>query len=176
MTDQALQQKRLVAAAIDIGIYVALFFALGILQAVIGFALARASSVAVIYAGRIIHFGMAVLSLGYILGRDLLGGGRSLGKKVQEIRVVTVAGAPVSMIDSVKRNAIFAIGAVLGAIAATLRLVPCLGDAVVCLMTPLFFLAMLAGVAAVIVEIVKITQDPQGVRFGDEMAGTRVIR
>jgi uncharacterized RDD family membrane protein YckC len=119
---------------------------------------------------------MALVSLAYVLGRDVLGNGRSLGKKFQDIRVITVAGAPVGLIDSVKRNAIFAIGTVLGAIAATLRLVPCLGDAVVCLMTPLFFLALLLLVAAVIVEIVKITQDQQGIRFGDEMAGTRVVR
>jgi uncharacterized RDD family membrane protein YckC len=176
MTDQDLQQKRLIAAAIDIAIYVALAVGLGIMQAIATFALARSSSVAVIYAGRILNFGMALVSLAYVLGRDVLGNGRSLGKKFQDIRVVTVAGAPVGLIDSVKRNAIFAIGTLLGVIAATLRLVPCLGDAVVCLMTPLFFLALLLLVAAVIVEIVKITQDAQGVRFGDEIAGTRVVR
>ena len=76
------------------------------------------------------------MTLAYILGRDLVAGDRSIGKKVQNIRVVTVTGRPIGSTESAKRNGIFAIGAALGAISATLGLVPCLGDVVKCLLLP----------------------------------------
>lgn len=180
MTDNELQQKRLVAAAIDIGVYIAIFVALRLVGGVGSLITRQVASdhtlMAGMYLSRIVDFITAFLGLVYMLGRDLLAGGRSLGKQLMDIRVLTAAGRPIEAMDSVKRNAIFAFGALLNMIRATFQLIPCLGDAVACLMLPLFFLSVFIGIATVIVEIVKITTEPAGVRFGDQWAGTRVTR
>jgi RDD family len=184
MTDTELQQKRLIAAAIDIGIAIAI----GLVFVVVGIAVGAGTAMAVHSSGsagaggvamflpRLIGFAGAIISLGYMLGRDMLGGDRSLGKKLQGIRVVTTAGSAITFIDSAKRNAIFAIGAILSLLAATLQLVPCIGDVVSCLIMPFRVLGYLVGLALAIVEIVKITQEPEGIRIGDKFAGTRVVR
>jgi hypothetical protein len=78
--------------------------------------------------------------------------------------------------ESAKRNGIFAIGAALGVLSSTLGLVPCLGDAVRCILLPVWILGMLVGLAAAIYELIQITQRADGVRYGDQMAGTRVVR
>jgi hypothetical protein len=180
MTDNDLQNKRLVAAAIDIGIYVAILVVFWVLARVLSVALGSVggerSTMVVLYATRLLNFLGSLLVLGYVLGRDFVANGRSLGKQLVNIRVLTPAGGPIGFEHSAKRNAIFAVGATLGLVAATLQLVPCLGDALVCMMAPLFVLSWVFGIAAVIVEVIKITQDPAGVRFGDEWGGTRVVR
>jgi hypothetical protein len=178
MKDSDLQQKRILAALIDVGIAVVMGLVVGGVSVVLGVGLGAAthSSGTAAWAGRVISFVGALVMLAYMLGRDLLAGDRSLGKKLMEIRVVTSGGSAIGLVDSVKRNAIFAIGSVLSALSATLRLVPCLGDAVACLLMPLTVLGGLVGFVAAIVELVKIIQDPDGVRFGDQWAGTKVIR
>ena len=65
---------------------------------------------------------------------------------------------------------------VLGVLSATLGLVPCLGDVVRCLLLPVLMLGMLVGLAAAIYELIQITQRADGVRYGDQLAGTRVVR
>src|SRR6185503_7721973 len=112
MTDRDLQQKRIVAAVIDIAIAFAIGLVLGVLSFAITFVLARGSSDSTVagYVGRVISLLSALVSLGYILGRDVVAGDRSLGKKIQGIRVVTVSGAPLGFMESVRRNIIFAIG------------------------------------------------------------------
>jgi hypothetical protein len=182
MTDTELQQKRLIAAAIDIGIAIAI----GLVFLVVGLAVGAGTAMATrsgpagggvaMFLPRLVGFASAIVSLGYMLGRDMLGGDRSLGKKLQGIRVVTAAGGAITFIDSAKRNAIFAIGSILGLLAATLQLVPCIGDVVNCLIMPFQILGYLVGLALAIVEVVKITQEPEGIRIGDKFAGTRVVR
>jgi hypothetical protein len=178
MTDRDLQQKRIVAAVIDIGIAFVIFIGLAIVSFAITFVIARGSSDSTVahYITRVIGFLSSLLGLGYVLGRDVLGGDRSLGKKMQNIRIVTVSGAPVGFMDSVRRNAIFAIGSILGLLSATLQLVPCLGDAVACMLLPLQVLGGLVSLGAAIFELIKITSEPEGIRMGDQMAGTRVVR
>jgi uncharacterized RDD family membrane protein YckC len=177
MTDSELQTKRLIAAAIDIAISIAIGFGVWIVSFGATFALGQASDSAIaMYVPRVLGFGGAALQLGYVLGRDLLGGGCSLGKKFQGIRVVTLSGGEISFMDSVKRNAIFAIGSSLGMLASTLQLIPCVGDAVVCILTPLMALGVLISLVCVVIEMVKITSDPEGIRMGDAFAGTRVVR
>lgn len=178
MRDTDLQQKRILAALIDIGVAVVIGIVVWGVSIVLGLGAAAASrhSGVASMLGRVIHFGGALVILAFVLGRDLVGGDRSLGKKLMEIRVVTSGGAAIGLIDSVKRNAIFAIGSVLSALSATLQLVPCLGDAVACLLMPLTVLGGLLSFVAAIVELVKIFQDPEGIRFGDQWAGTKVIR
>jgi hypothetical protein len=177
MTDRDLQQKRLVAAAIDIAIAFVISLALGILGFIVGMALSGgSSSTAATYIPRLLNLVGAVVSLGYVLGRDILAGDRSLGKKFQNIRVVTTTGAPISFMESARRNTIFAIGSTIGLLSAVLGLVPCLGDGVNCLLMPLYILGFLISLGAAIFELIKITQHPEGVRMGDNMAGTRVTR
>ncbi len=165
MTDTELQQKRLIAAAIDAGIAIALAIAIAIFGAIVGHVIAP------MLGGVVGVLGQVVL-LAYILLRDIIDGNRSLGKKAQEIKVVTTSGAPLTAMDSIKRNAILAIGSVLGLIWAMAGLIPFLA----CLLMPLMFLGSLVSLAMVIIEIVKIIQDPAGVRFGDQFASTRVTR
>ena len=178
MTDRDLQQKRYIAAAIDVVVAIGLGLAFGLVGMIAGFAFTRSTSTSMIgvYLPRVVTFVGSLVSLGYILGRDLVAGDRSLGKQVQSIRVVTVAGGAIGFMESARRNAIFAIGSALGVISSTLRLVPCLGDAVSCLLMPVWILGALISLGAAVYELLQITQRPDGVRYGDQMAGTRVVR
>ena len=178
MTDRDLQQKRYIAAGIDIAVFIAVGIVFMVVGGVLGFAFSSATSTSMVgvYLPRVISFLWSLIALAFILGRDLLAGDRSIGKKVQNIRVVTVTGAPIGPLESAKRNGIFAIGAACGVISATLGLVPCLGDAVRCLLLPVWILGLLIGLGAAIYELIQITQRADGVRYGDQIAGTRVVR
>src|SRR5262249_42101992 len=155
-------------------------FALGVVLAIGSFALSMVVRMMThgsgTYVWRVSTFLIAVVGLLYMLARDVIGGGRSLGKKTQELRGVSFDNQPITFLDSAKRNAIFAFGSALSLVSATAGLVPCLGDAVRCLLGPLVFLGGLASLVAAVVEIVKITQDPAGIRFGDQFARTKVTR
>ena len=178
MTDRDLQQKRIVAGVIDIGIA----FVISIIFTGLAWGAAFATSktmgsgVASSLVPSLVSFIGSLISLGYILGRDIVAGGRSLGKQVQGIQVVTVAGAPIGLMDSVRRNAPFAIGAAFGVLSAALGLIPCLGTIVNCMLSPLYFLGILVTLGVAIFEMIKISQDPDGIRMGDQFAGTRVVR
>jgi hypothetical protein len=41
---------------------------------------------------------------------------------------------------------------------------------------PLWILGVFVSLGAAIYEILRITQDPEGVRYGDQLAATRVVR
>lgn len=178
MTDRDLQQRRYIAAGIDIAVVIAIGIVFGIVGMVLGFAFTQTSSTSMVgvYLPRVISFLGSLVTLAYILGRDVVAGDRSIGKKVQNIRVVTITGTPIGFTESAKRNGIFAIGSALGVISATLGLVPCVGAIIGCLLLPLFILGMLVALAAAIYELILITQRPDGVRYGDQLAGTRVVR
>lgn len=176
MTDSDLQKKRFIAAVIDIVVAIAIGTVFGILSWIMAIVAARSGSSAMHYLPRLLGFVGAAIGLGYVLARDIIGGGTSIGKKTQGLRVVTTIGEPFGIMDSAKRNAIFAIGSTLSMLSATLGLVPCIGDAVNCLLIPLQILGGLVGLAMAVIELVKIAQDPEGVRLGDGFAGTRVVR
>jgi hypothetical protein len=178
MTDRGLQEKRYIAAGIDIAVFIAIGIVFAIVGAILGFVFtsATSSSMVGVYLPRVITFLGALVTLAYVLGRDLTAGDRSIGKALQNIRVVTVTGGPIGFMESAKRNGIFAIGAALGVISATLGLVPCLGDVVRCLLLPVLILGMFVGLAAAVYELIQITQRSDGVRYGDQIAGTRVVR
>jgi vacuolar-type H+-ATPase subunit I/STV1 len=178
MTDRDLQQKRYIAAAIDIAVAIGIGLVFALVGMVLGFAFTRAtsSSMVGVYLPRVVGFLGALVSLAYILGRDLIAGDRSIGKKIQNIRVVTVTGTPIGPTESVRRNAIFAIGSALSVLSATLQLIPCLGDAVSCLLLPVWILGAFVSLAAAIYELIQINQEPDGIRYGDKMASTRVVR
>ena len=178
MTDRDLQQKRILAGLIDIAVAIAISLAFWIVALVLNVGISTATDGSGIggYVPRILGFLGALISLGYILGRDVVAGDRSIGKKIQNIRVVTTTGAPIDYMTSARRNGIFAIGSALGFLSATLQLIPCLGDAAACMLMPLTLLGMVVAVGAAIYEMLQITQQPEGIRFGDKTAGTRVIR
>jgi hypothetical protein len=44
------------------------------------------------------------------------------------------------------------------------------------MLMPLTILGMLVGIGAAIYEMLQISQQPEGIRFGDRTAGTRVVR
>src|SRR5262245_47781261 len=176
MTDTALQQKRLIAAVIDIAVGMGIAVVVFVGSLVLGMLLGMASGSVAAYAGRILNLVGSLAILAFILGRDVLMDGRSPGKKTQELKVVGASGGPVTLEESVRRNALFAVGSVLTVLSTGLQLFPCVGDAVACLLTPLLLLGGLAAFVAAIVEIVMIIQDPAGIRMGDKFARTRVVR
>jgi uncharacterized RDD family membrane protein YckC len=101
----------------------------------------------------------AIVATVYMFGKDGLFDGRSVGKKVMKLQVMTESGAPATYADSAKRNAIFALPYVL-------MIIPVLG----------WVVAHFIGLAIVIVELVLLISDPKGKRIGDKWAGTQVIK
>jgi uncharacterized RDD family membrane protein YckC len=92
--------------------------------------------------------------LGYLLISDGLFDGRSIGKRLTGLKVVTASGASCTIKDSILRNSILAGGLFLWR-------VPLLG-----------WLLLLAVVAF---EFVVLLGSKEGLRLGDEIAGTSVL-
>jgi uncharacterized RDD family membrane protein YckC len=168
MTDAELQKNRFLAMGIDVGIAIAIvvvFFIIGVVG----------SFISSILGGLLQVVGAAVLC-GYILLRDFLIKGNSVGKHLMKIKVVTTAGAPVDLIQSVKRNMVFALPSVIWLIFSIVTMIPILGCIAGVIMWVLLVIVDLAVLAFVIWEIITITKDPNGIRWGDQIAGTMVVR
>lgn len=104
----------------------------------------------------------------YILVRDGLElefmDGRSIGKKVMKLRPVTRDGSKMTIEKSVRRNWPFGFGIIVG----LLLIIPIIG----------WLLIPLVGLIALLIglfEAYKVVTDPEGIRLGDSMAGTKVI-
>jgi uncharacterized RDD family membrane protein YckC len=173
MTDAQLQQKRLVAALIDIAILIALGAIMGLVNLALRCGGTRVTGIA--FLAPLLWVVYSIGALLYVVGRDVLSGDRSLGKRMMGIRVVTVSGLPVTAVDSVKRNALFAPLFALGVILSFLQVIPILGCVSSCVLLPLEIIAALLSLGVVIWEMVQIFQHPEGVRMGDQLAGTRVV-
>ena|SRR3990172_5090526 len=94
-----------------------------------------------------IGHGAGWLAVVYLVLRDGLGGGQSLGKRALSLRVVKrETNAGIGLVDSLKRNLVFAV--------------------------PLLH----AAISATVFEGVLLYFDEEGLRLGDRIAGTRVIR
>jgi uncharacterized RDD family membrane protein YckC len=104
----------------------------------------------------------AVLAVGGWLARDVVWEGNSVGKKLIGLRAVTAAGTPVTINDSVRRNAIFAAGAV-AAVLARLGLFGAVAA---------MPLAYAAGLLALVEGILVLIDQT---RLGDRFANTKVI-
>ena len=89
---------------------------------------------------------------------------RSVGKKLTKLRPVRDDGLPMDIETSVRRNWVFAIGGLIGLLAA----IPIIGW----LLLPF---AIIAAIAIGAIEIFLTVVDPEGRRFGDKFAGTKVI-
>jgi uncharacterized RDD family membrane protein YckC len=109
-----------------------------------------------------------LLGAGYILVRDGLDyefmDTRSIGKRVMKLRPVPIDGSTMTLQRSAQRNwpLVFA------SLSRVLLFIPILGWI-------LFPLVALAGAVVGIVEIVLVLNDPEGRRWGDRLAGTKVI-
>lgn len=90
--------------------------------------------------------------------------GRSIGKALVKLRPVRLDGGKMDPMTSIKRNWMFA----LGGVAQLLLFIPIIGW----IMLP--FVGLAALVLGV-VELVLVITDAEGRRFGDKLAGTRVI-
>ncbi|CAN5846974.1 RDD family protein [soil metagenome] len=109
-----------------------------------------------------------IAGIAYVLFRDGLDveymRRRSLGKTLMKLTVVRDDGAPMDLMTSARRNWPLAFGS----LTQLLVFIPILGWA-------LIPLVLIAGVVFVIIEIVKVTTDPDGRRWGDGLAKTRVV-
>ncbi|HEX8692578.1 MAG TPA: RDD family protein [Longimicrobium sp.] len=104
----------------------------------------------------------AAAAAAVILLRDVALQGRSPGKKVLGLAVVTSSGGPITATESIKRNLPLAVGFAGGA----LGFVPILGAFV-------GFAASLAQLGLFVYEIYLIANNQQ--RLGDQLAGTQVV-
>ncbi len=89
---------------------------------------------------------------------------RSFGKKIVGLRPVRLDGRPMDIETSVRRNWMWGIGAV----TSLLLYIPILGWA-------LIPFVMLAAVAIGLYEVYNVVTDPEGRRWGDTLAATKVI-
>jgi uncharacterized RDD family membrane protein YckC len=109
-----------------------------------------------------------IVAAAYILVRDGLEldfmDRRSIGKKLIKLRPIRLDGQPMDVGVSVRRNVPLCIGAVGG----VFWVIPVLG----------WIIAVLLGVVALIiglVEAILVITDPEGRRWGDKLAGTKVV-
>lgn len=121
-----------------------------------------------VYAVGLVPIIGGIVGVAYVLLRDGLDydfmDKRSIGKKIMKLRPVRLDGKPMDMRTSVMRN----LPLTLGSLAQILLFVPILGW----IFVPF---VLIAGIVVVIIEIVRVFNDPEGRRWGDQLAGTKVI-
>lgn len=164
MTDNQLQTNRFIAMAIDVGIAIAI----AIVFIVIGVAAAFAH----LWLSRLVYLALGIVLCGFYAMRDCVLNGNSIGKHLMKIKVVSVTGGPISAVQSVKRNLVWTGSAVLSIVGQIVSWVPFLS----CLYSILMVVAGLAVLGYTAWEVYNIVTDPDGVRWGDKFAGTRVVR
>ncbi len=101
----------------------------------------------------------------YILIADGLGDGRSLGKRITGLRVVSLEreGGACDFRESVLRNAEFAIIVVAYLVVGW---IPYIGK----------FFVVVGGAAVLFTEAMIVYNDENGIRFGDRVARTMVVK
>ncbi len=124
------------------------------------------------YAACLIPLIGGFLGAAYMLLRDGLDfefmDKRSIGKKLMNLRVVTTDDTEMDLNKSIRRNWIFAAAILLSSVVTLLLIVSIVGIA-------LIPLVMLLVIGAFVVEIVFIVTRPDGSRWGDQLANTKVI-
>ncbi len=138
--------KRFLAMLIDGIISAVLSFAVGIISSILGGIVAAAYWV--------VRDGLDIDFMKH----------RSLGKKVMKLNVVRLDGKPMDLETSVKRNWMFGFGA----ISSILIYIPVLGWI-------LIIVGSLLALCIGLYECYKVLTDKEGRRWGDELAGTKVI-
>jgi uncharacterized RDD family membrane protein YckC len=99
-----------------------------------------------------------ILGAVYMLLKDGLFEGQSVGKMIMKTQVVTENGEKADFAVSARRNAIFALP-------IAIMIIPILG----------WIIAPFLSLGIIILELIKVQKDPQGRRIGDSWAGTQVI-
>jgi len=99
-----------------------------------------------------------LIGFAYMLIKDGLFEGQSLGKKVMKLQVVTSDGSQADFMVSVRRNAIFAVPILL-------MIIPVLG----------WVLAPIISLVIITIEVMKVVNEPKGRRLGDNWAASQVI-
>jgi len=95
----------------------------------------------------------------YMLIRDGLMKGASLGKKLLNLQVINQAtGQPASYEESIRRNLIFAVPVVFA-------IIPFFG----------WIVSSLLSIIVYLLEGIAVLQDPSGIRVGDKFAKTQVV-
>ena len=185
MNDADLQQKRFLAMGIDAGIFIGLLIiviAISLITAVGEFAALEATGTSVF--GTIISLLISVflylLLMAFILLRDYIFKGNSIGKHLMKIRLVKTDGTPLNFMSSVKRNCLFAVPTIfilmITIISAVIKYIPVINVVASCLFFILYILMALAAIGFVIWEIVNIVNTPDGIRWGDKFGGTQVVK
>ncbi|HHY83055.1 MAG TPA: RDD family protein [Clostridiales bacterium] len=100
----------------------------------------------------------ALIGAAYMLVKDGLFEGQSLGKKVMKLQVVELSGKKADFMVSIKRNAIFAIPSLIA-------IIPIIG----------WIIGGILSLIVAIIEIVTVLNDPKGRRMGDKWANSQVI-
>jgi uncharacterized RDD family membrane protein YckC len=90
--------------------------------------------------------------------------GRSLGKKLMKLRPVKADGQKMTLQDSAKRNWPLMFGALI----SVLLFIPVIGW----ILIPI---VIIASLVIGVVELVSVLNDSEGRRWGDKLAGTKVI-
>jgi len=110
-----------------------------------------------------------LVGIAYALLRDGLHyefmDGRSIGKKLMKLKVVRHDGSPMDMATSARRNWPLAVGS----LAQGLLILPVIGWI-------LFPFAVIAGALLALFEAYRVVTDPEGRRWGDALAGTKVVQ
>ena len=113
--------------------------------------------------GGLVPFVGGLVAAAYMIVRDGLDvefmDRRSIGKRLMKLRPVRLDGSPMDLEASVRRNWMFGIS---GIAQATFQFG--LGE----------FVALAAGLIG-LYEIYRVLTDPNGRRWGDELAGTQVV-
>ena len=103
-----------------------------------------------------------LISAAYFLVRDGLEfdfmDRRSIGKQIMKLRPVKLDGSPMDLEASMRRNWMFALGGLASGFAFGLG-----------------WILSVAGAIIFFYEVYKVFSEPDGRRWGDEIAGTRVI-
>ena len=100
----------------------------------------------------------AIIGAVYMLLKDGLFEGQSVGKKVMNIQVITEQGIKADFGISAKRNVIFALPIVI-------MIIPVIG----------WIIAPIISLIILVIEFMKVLNEPKGRRIGDTWAGTQVI-
>ncbi len=89
---------------------------------------------------------------------------RSVGKKLMRLRPITLDGRQTEIVDSVRRNWMFA----LGGVAEALLFIPILGW----LFVPI---VVIISLTLLVIEVIFVFTNEEGRRWGDRIANTKVI-
>jgi uncharacterized RDD family membrane protein YckC len=175
MTNSELQKNRFIAALIDFLAAGAIYVVFAILSVIFAFIHSA--------VGALMSVIGALAVIGFFLARDIVFSGNSFGKKMMKVKTVTAGGEPLTFTHSAKRNFVFAVPYLflfltnlLGFIGAILpSVVTCMAGVVGLILWIVQVILSLAVLGFIIWEIITITKEPDGVRWGDTFAGTRVV-